>query len=194
MTPEEIHKRLSKEIGEEIEWQEGACDSCAVVSLDKWVEACSLARTDAGLQFDFLRSFSGVDRPDENKIEIVAHLFSYQRRHSFVLKTSVDRSRPSMKSISEIWPAAVWYERECFDLLGITFLGNPDLRRIMLPEDWVGHPLRKDYEEGSAYHGIPTTRPGYEKAKPKKAKKKKAKDKPKDGSKEVAESPECEAK
>ena len=59
------------------------------------------------------------------------------------------------------WPAAIWYERECVDLLGVDFEGNPDLRRIMMPEDWKGHPLRKDYKEEADYHGIPTRRPGY---------------------------------
>jgi len=62
-----------------------------------------------------------------------------------------------------VWPAAAWHERETFDLFGVDFPGNPDMRRILLPEDWVGHPLLKDYEEPDSYRGIPTTRPGYEK-------------------------------
>ena len=70
----------------------------------------------------------------------------------------VPRDDPRQPSIQDIWPAANWLERESFDLLGIVYEGHPDLRRIMLPEDWIGHPLRKDYEEQPDYHGVPTQR------------------------------------
>jgi len=162
MTPEEIRDRLAESLGIELEWQEGAKgtgDAFAVVPAAQWKQACFLARDSEDLAFDFLRSFCGTDRPEEEKIELVAHLFSYQKRHAFVLKTKLDRANPEADTVSGVWPAANWYERECYDLLGVNFLGHEDLRRIMLPDDWQGHPLRKDYKDPPDYRGIPTQRP-----------------------------------
>ncbi len=71
----------------------------------------------------------------------------------------LDREDPTMPSIVNVWSAANWQERECYDLFGVLFEGHPDLRRLLLPDDFEGHPLRKDYEEKDEYHGIPTVRP-----------------------------------
>jgi NADH-quinone oxidoreductase subunit C len=71
----------------------------------------------------------------------------------------LDRNQPEVDTVSHIWPTANWLERECYDLLGVVFRGHPYLKRVLLPDDWVGWPLRKDYEEQPTYHGIPTTRP-----------------------------------
>ena len=167
MTPEEIRDELDKELKIELEWHEGdkaVGDPWATVPAESWKKACQTACQNDELAFDYLRSLSGVDRLADEKIELVAHLFSYKHKHAFVLKTQAARSNPKFDSLCEIWPAANWYERECFDLLGIEFNEHPDLRRIVLPEDWQGHPLLKDYQEQSEYRGIPTTRPGYEKS------------------------------
>jgi len=164
MTPEEIRDHVKDKLGIELEWFEGdkgTGDAWAIVSPDKWIEICQFARDDGELAFNYLRSMTGVDYPDDEKIDLVLHLFSYLKRHAFVLKTRIPREAPSLPSLAQVWPAAIWYERECFDLLGVDFPGNPDLRRIMMPEDWKGHPLRKDYKEEADYHGIPTQRPGY---------------------------------
>jgi NADH-quinone oxidoreductase subunit C len=91
-------------------------------------------------------------------MEVVYHLFSYRHRHAVVLKVGVARDNPRLATVSTVWRAAIWQEREIFDLLGVDFVGHPDLRRILLPEDWVGHPLRKDYVEPTEYHGISTKR------------------------------------
>ncbi len=171
MKPVEIHAYLQQKLDKQIEWNEGeksTGDPWAVIEADGWVDACLVTRDDDQLAFDFLRSLTGTDRPDDGKIEVVAHLWSYSRRHAFVLKTTVDRDAPVLASLTSIWPAAVWYEREIYDLLGIDFSGHPDLRRIMMPNDWVGHPLRKDYTEQADYRGIPTSRPGYATAVPEK--------------------------
>lgn len=165
MKPEEIQAYLQQKLGIKLELQRGekeTGDSWAIVDPAKWTDACRLARDDAELAFDFLRSLTGTDRLDDGKIELVAHLWSYPKRHAFVLKTAVDRQAPRIVSLADVWPAAIWYEREIFDLLGVDFDGHPDLRRIMMPEDWVGYPLRKDYREQADYRGIPTSRPGYE--------------------------------
>jgi NADH-quinone oxidoreductase subunit C len=163
MNPEEIHAKLTELLQVDLEWHAEAGDPFAVVPVKLWKKTCQLARDDLDLSFNFLRSLCGVDRPDDGKIEVVAHLFSYRNRHALVLKTLADRNEPRLESVAHVWPAAAWHERETYDLLGVHFDGHPDLRRIILPEDWVGHPLRKDYKELDNYNGIPTSRPGYEK-------------------------------
>ena len=163
---------LAQRSGVGIEWHASEVgDSFAVVPSRQWLEVCRQARNEEDLFFDFLRAQTGVDYPDDESIEIVLHLFSYKHRHSLVLKTRVNRIEPKLETVCGVWPAANWYEREIWDLLGVYFVGHPDLRRLVLPQDWVGHPLRKDYQEADNYRGIPTTRPGYAKAEPKPAKK-----------------------
>jgi NADH-quinone oxidoreductase subunit C len=115
-------------------------------------------KTDPALAFDCLSNQSGVDYPKRDEIEVVYHLFSYRHRHALVLKVGMPRDHPRLATASTVWRAAIWQEREIFDLLGVHFVGHPDLRRILLPEDWVGHPLRKDYVEPTEYHGISTKR------------------------------------
>ena len=94
-------------------------------------------------------------------LEVVYHLSSFTLRHRFVLKLILPRWKdgvagqlPEVPTVSHIWATADWHERETFDLVGIMFTGHPDLRRILLAEDWEGHPLRKDYEFPLEYHGI----------------------------------------
>ncbi|MBN1959479.1 MAG: NADH-quinone oxidoreductase subunit C [Deltaproteobacteria bacterium] len=110
------------------------------------------------LSFDFLRALSGIDYLQQDEIEVVAHLFSYSQRAQVVIKTRIERAAPQLASVQDIWPAANWHEREIFDLLGVNFTDHPDLRRILLPDDWQGFPLRKDYQEPEFYQGIPTRR------------------------------------
>jgi NADH-quinone oxidoreductase subunit C len=95
--------------------------------------------------FDRLGMVTAVDRNDE--FELVYRLQSRDLRAGMFLKTSVPRSAPIVPSMCDLWPAANWQEREVYDLFGIVFEGHPDLRRILLPEDWTGHPLRKDYTD-----------------------------------------------
>jgi NADH-quinone oxidoreductase subunit C len=118
----------------------------------------SFCKTDPALAFDCLSNQTGVDYPKRDEIEVVYHLFSYALRHAVVLKVGLPRDNPRVATVSAVWRAAIWQEREIFDLLGVDFVGHPDLRRILLPEDWVGHPLRKDYVEPTEYHGISTKR------------------------------------
>ena len=110
------------------------------------------------LKFDCLSNLSGVDYPEEGHIQVVYHLISYDLGHELTLKVNADRERPIVNTVENVWPAANWLEREVFDLLGVRFAGHSDLRRILLPDDWVGYPLRKDYVEAPEYHGISTIR------------------------------------
>ena len=97
----------------------------------------------------------------EPHLEVVYHLSSFTHRHRFVLKIVLPRWKddqagklPEVPSVTSLWKAADWHEREVFDLSGVWFTGHPDLRPILTSEDWVGHPLRKDYEFPLEYHGI----------------------------------------
>ena len=164
MSPQEIFERLGSLLGEEagLSFQaEQAGDPWAEVSPAHWHAACLKLRDDDPLAFDFLRSLCAVDRPESEALELVAHLFSYKHRQAFVIKARLPRAKGRVQSVSDIWPAANWHEREVFDLFGLHFDGHPDLRRLLMPDDWVGHPLLKDYEEAESYRGIPTQRPGY---------------------------------
>jgi NADH-quinone oxidoreductase subunit C len=159
MTPAEIHEKLKARFGEAVgPLGEPKVDPFAVVQADRLVEVCRFLKSTAGLEMDFCEDLTAVDWPKRNAIEVVYHLFSYSHRHGFVLKVEADRARPSVPSIEGVWKAANWMEREVYDLFGVDFPGHPDLRRVLLPDDWVGHPLRKDYVEAGGYHGIPNVR------------------------------------
>lgn len=115
-----------------------------VVKGDKWSEVARLMKTHQALKCDYLRNVTGVDY--ETHMEAVYHLVSLQSKQDYAVKVKTDREAPSVASATPVWATANWNEREIYDLLGIDFPGHPDLRRIMMPDDWVGHPLRKDYE------------------------------------------------
>ncbi len=113
-------------------------------------------RDDPDLGFDFLNNLSGVDYGTESQnLGITYHLSSLIHEHHLVLKVKLDRKKPQpVPSLAAIWRTADWHEREAFDLVGIPFKNHPDLRRILMPADWEGHPLRKDYQAASHYHGV----------------------------------------
>ncbi|MGD0627336.1 MAG: NADH-quinone oxidoreductase subunit C [Thermodesulfobacteriota bacterium] len=107
---------------------------------------CRLLHDDPELSFDYLVDLCGVDDyPDEPRFQVVYHLCAMKTRRRLRLKVSLRGAGPRVSSVFSIWKGADWLEREAFDMFGITFLGHPDLRRILLTPDWEGHPLRKDY-------------------------------------------------
>jgi NADH-quinone oxidoreductase subunit C len=122
------------------------------------VDVCRFLRDDAGLKFEVLSDLTALDWPKEEKIQVVYHLYSYPNKHQMVLKVDLPRENPRIATVEDIWKVANWFEREVFDLFGVIFEGHSDLRRIMLPEDWVGFPLRKDYIEQEEYDGMSTQR------------------------------------
>ncbi|MDR7521348.1 MAG: NADH-quinone oxidoreductase subunit C [Armatimonadota bacterium] len=117
----------------------------AFVPADRLLAVCRVLRDDPPFHLDYCSFVSAVDRPDQRIFEVVYHLFSMAERHEMLVKVRVPREAPRVPSVVDIWRGANWHERETYDLFGIVFEGHPDLRRIMLTEDWVGHPLRKDY-------------------------------------------------
>lgn len=126
----------------------------AVIAADRLVRIADCLKTDPRLQFDMLRCISAIDWPAKNAIEVVYDLISLPLGHTFAVKVMLDRADPRVESVGGIWPTAQWHEREAFDLMGVTFLHHPDLRRILMPEDWPGHPLRRDYQDVTEYKGL----------------------------------------
>jgi NADH-quinone oxidoreductase subunit C len=142
------------------------------ISPDGLVDVATYLKEEPDLAFDYLNCISGVDYLEtdpkkaqkagfEPHIEVVYHLYSMRHKHSLVLKVFLPRWKdgavgqlPEVASVAHIWRTADWHEREVYDLCGIWFVDHPSLRRILCPEDWVGHPLRRDYEMPLEYHGI----------------------------------------
>ncbi len=159
MTTQEIHERMKARFGDEIgPLSEPRMDAFCTVKRERIVEVCRFLATESGLELDFLEDLTALDWPKRNTIEVVYHLLSYSHRHSIVLKVEADRAAPKVPSVEGVWKTANWFEREVYDLFGVEFTGHPDLRRIMLPDDWIGHPLRKDYQEAGGWHGISNVR------------------------------------
>lgn len=129
------------------------------VKPERWHDVARALRDDPDLRFDYLQNVTAVDWPKRNVIELVYHLFSYAHLHSLAVKADLPRDNPLIPSVTDLWPSADWNEREQFDLLGVGFSNHPDLRRLLMPDDWVGYPMRKDYKEAADYRGMPTTRP-----------------------------------
>lgn len=159
MEPAEIFLRLEKQFSGKVSGFKGDvpepylfAESEAIAEIGRFL------RDDADLKFEVLSDQTAVDWPKEEKIQLVYHLYSYTCRHQTVLKVDLPRDKPKIASVEDIWKVANWFEREIFDLFGVIFEGHSDLRRILLPEDWEGYPLRKDYIEQEEYDGISTQR------------------------------------
>ncbi|MCS7238162.1 MAG: NADH-quinone oxidoreductase subunit C [Thermoguttaceae bacterium] len=167
-----IFARLREKFGEGIiGLQTENVDPWIEVSPQILPEACKFLKDEPDLAFEMLNCITAVDylpetggRTDVQKgrIELIYHLTSLRFVRRLVLKTVIPRWQdnetgrlPQVPTVSHIWPTANWHEREIFDLMGVYFIGHPDLRRILCPEDWIGHPLRKDYQMPLEYHGIP---------------------------------------
>jgi NADH-quinone oxidoreductase subunit C len=109
-------------------------------------EACALLRDDANCPFNYLSDVTCVDwYPSEPRFEVVYHLLSIPKKERVRLKVKLNGDAPALESVTSVWPGANYFEREVFDLFGIRFNGHPYLRRLLMPENWEGHPLRKDY-------------------------------------------------
>lgn len=120
-------------------------ENTVIIKKEDIAEVCRFLKSDPDLSFDFLSDLCGVDYMGrEPRFEVVYHLFSIDRHHRIRLKAMVGEGE-KISSVVGIWGTADWHEREAFDMYGIIFEGHPNLTRILMPEDWDGHPLRKDY-------------------------------------------------
>lgn len=168
-----IHQRLQERFGAKITGvQPEAIDPWIEVAPDGLVEVCRYLHDEPDLRYDFLNCITSVDylQTDPKKaakttwqphVEVLYHLSSIAHKRRLVLKVHLPRWKddvegqlPEVPSVTGVWTAARWHEREVYDLGGVRFTGHPDLRRILCPDDWVGHPLRKDYQMPVEYDGI----------------------------------------
>jgi len=152
-----IQRKLADRFGEKIvAFQGEALQPWVVIAPDAIAEVAAFAKSEPELAFDNLLCLSAVDYPKEDppRMEVVYHLFSYEHRHTFVLKVHLPREGAHVPTVERTWAVANWHEREAYDLFGIVFDGHSDLRRILLPDDWIGHPLRKDWVDPDFYNGM----------------------------------------
>ena len=120
-----------------------ASDEWVIIRPDLLLQVAQFLKATPGLEFNYLNCITGVDYLDY--LEVVYHLTSMERNHSIVLKVRCSREKPEVPSVVSVWRGADLQEREIFDLLGITFVGHPNLKRIFMWEGFKGHPLRRDY-------------------------------------------------
>lgn len=126
------------------------------INLDSknWLDVALFLRDEQDLKFDSLECITGVDLGEDQEFEVRYNLHSMVHTHKIEIRIRLPRKRPKVPSIEQVWRIGDWFEREVFDMYGIRFKGHRDLRRMLLPEDWVGWPLRKDYTMPELYHGI----------------------------------------
>jgi NADH-quinone oxidoreductase subunit C len=168
--PEEIFEILKKEFGDAIIAleKESPVEQIILVNPLQINKIGEFLRDNEELKFDSLMCLSGVDDANGTKIKdedgaekiqggtlsVYYHLHSVELKHKITLRVSTPRENAKVESVENIWKCANWHEREAFDLFGIFFLNHPDLRRILMPYDWEGYPLRKDYQNPEFYQGM----------------------------------------
>jgi NADH-quinone oxidoreductase subunit C len=132
-------------------------ETTVVLPRELLLDAAAVCKSNPELRFNLLTDATCVDRfPMEPRFELNYHLVSIPRRDKVRLKVKLSGSSPVVDSLVPVWPGANWLEREIFDLMGIRFTGHPDLRRILLPDDWEGHPLRRDFPV-TGFRDVPST-------------------------------------
>lgn len=168
----DVYQLLLDQFGSDriLSHETNAKDPWIQVAPDAILDVCLFLRDNSSTDFDTINDLCAVDYletdakkkdPVEPHLAVVYHLYSYTHKHYAKLKVRLPRWRndtvghlPQVPSVASVWAVADWHEREAYDMVGIEFTGHPNPKRILCPEDWVGHPLRKDYEFPLEYHGI----------------------------------------
>src|SRR5258708_4541700 len=155
MTPQEIFDKITAAFGDRIleTKSEGVIDPYIKLSPAAVAEAAFFLRDEPDLAFDYLMCLSGVDYT-KGILGVVYHLASMSKRNKIKLNAEAPAASPQLPTVSSVWPGADWHEREAYDMFGIVFTGHPDLRRILLPDDYPGYPLRKDFKVPEFYQGM----------------------------------------
>jgi NADH-quinone oxidoreductase subunit C len=148
LAPKDIAEKVKENFPEQVvEVTEFKGQVSVIVKRDQIVPILKYLHDDPLLSLDHLQDLTAVDYLKKKvvRFEVVYNLYSIKYRHQIRIRAQVPDNNPSISSVVPIWAGANWHERECYDMFGITFSGHPDLRRILMPEDWEGYPLRKDY-------------------------------------------------
>ncbi|MDP3049663.1 MAG: NADH-quinone oxidoreductase subunit C [Thermodesulfovibrionales bacterium] len=148
LNPKDIAEKIKERFPDQvIEVAEFSGQVSVIVKRDQIIPILKYLHDDPILSFDHLQDLTAVDylKKKDVRFEVVYNLYSIRYRHHIRIRAQVTENDPKIRSAVPIWAGADWHERECFDMFGIVFTGHPDLRRILMPEDWEGYPLRKDY-------------------------------------------------
>jgi NADH-quinone oxidoreductase subunit C len=147
MEPLEIAEKLKKEFRHEVMNVSDFRGQVSVtVKRERILDICHFLKVSPEISMDYLADLCGVDYPERRfRFEVVYNFYSIKHNHSIRIKALLPGDAPAIESVIYLWKTAGWHEREAFDMFGIIFNSHPDLRRILMPEDWEGHPLRKDY-------------------------------------------------
>jgi NADH-quinone oxidoreductase subunit C len=153
MTPQEIAVLLTEKFGGQIiESKTDAVNPWSAVEPSFLLDICRFLRSDERLEMDHLELLGGADYKD--RIEVVYVVCSIKHHHRYTLKCRLPRDAPKAPTVESVWRVANWHEREAFDMFGVDFEGHSDMRRILCPDDWEGHPLRKDYIFPTTYRDM----------------------------------------
>ena len=147
---EEIANLIKKEFAE---LEVNSDESYVVVKEGSWLKVAQFIKENSNLKFDFLSCLTSVDG-EEAGFYIAYNFLSMKYKHALEIRVFTN-AEMKIPSIVSLWKGADWHEREAYDLMGVKFVGHPDMRRILLPSDWEGHPLQKKYKEPEYYHGMP---------------------------------------
>jgi NADH-quinone oxidoreductase subunit C len=162
VTFEEIKNVIVEKFGADVIVKEDTANIQPFITIitDRLLDVCTELHNNPLTYFDFLSCITGIDNgPEKGTMEVLYHLYSIPFNHQLVLRVELIRNKeseplPEVPSVVPVWNSADWHEREVFDMFGIIFKGHRDLRRILMPADWDGFPLRKDYKQQQYYHGI----------------------------------------
>jgi len=149
MTGEEVIEKIKSVVGDDIQKGEVPLgDAVIFVAPDALQKVAKILKEDADLSFEYLSDIRGVDYLDQDqepRFEAVYELYSFEKNHSVRIRVGLEEENPSVPTVSDLWKGALYPERELFDMFGFDIPGHPDLRRIIMPDEWEGNPLRRDY-------------------------------------------------